>query len=644
MIIDQLQETIPAIQPDPTFTNQANINTTEKHENANQNRLQFWENEANQLDWIKKWDSVMEWNRPYSKWFINGKLNAASNCLDTQINAGRGNKKAIVWEGEKGKKTTYTYSQLNEKVNQLSNVFRNQFKIQKGDRVTLYLPLIPELIISVLACAKVGAIHSVVFGGFSANSLRDRIQDSSSKLLITSDGGYRRGQIVPLASIAEEATQDTPSIENILYLRHIDPDATLPNSFSPALFDYATLCQNETTEAVAEEMDSEDPLFILYTSGTTGKPKGIIHTTGGYLTHAKYSTKYVFDLKESDIYWCTADVGWITGHTYLVYGPLSNGATCFVYEGAPDYPDKNRFWQMIETYKINILYTAPTAIRAFMKWGNQYPEQHDLSSLRLLGTVGEPINPEAWQWYHRTIGQSKCPIVDTWWQTETGGIMITTLPGLDAMKPGTAGKTLPGISAKILDEHGNEVPNGGGYLSLTEPWPSMLRGIWGDADRYQEVYWSTFDTYFAGDGAIKDNDDYLKVIGRIDDCLNVAGHRIGTMEVESALVEHPAIAEAAVVGMPDEIKGQAILAFAIPKDGIEITPEEELDIIRFVGNEIGPIAKPKRLIITPDLPKTRSGKIMRRILKCLAEGKEIGDTTTLASPEIVTILEEKMAR
>ncbi len=563
-----------------------------------EDRLKFWEARANDLAWFKPWDRVLEWNRPYAKWFCNGKLNASYNCLDVHLKTHRKNKAAIIWEGENGETKTLTYNQLYLEVNKLSYVLKNTYHIKKGDRVTIYMPMVPDAAVAVLACARIGAIHSVVFGGFSAQSLKDRLHDSDSKLLITAEQGYRRGQIVPLRKIAEET-----GFKTILVL--------------------PIQAKQEFVEA--EVMDSEDPLFILYTSGTTGKPKGIVHTTGGYMTHAKFSTRAVFDLKDDDIFWCTADIGWITGHTYVVYGPLSNGATVMMFEGTPDYPDKDRFWDVIEKHRVTILYTAPTAIRSFMKWGTEHVEKHDLSSLRLLGTVGEPINPEAWMWYHKHIGGERCPIVDTWWQTETGGIMICNLPGIHDSKPGCAGIPLPGIEANVVD----------GLLTLTQPWPSMLRGIWGDNKRYEEVYWSRFETYFAGDGATVDQDGYFMVLGRVDDVLNVAGHRIGTMEMESTLVEFPGVAEAAVVGMPDEIKGQAILAFVILKEGAQA---DEQAMIRFVGEKIGAIAKPKKIIFTPELPKTRSGKIMRRLLKDLAEGKTGGDTTTLANPDIVEAL------
>ena len=608
-------------QPSETFKKNANIKSVD----PTKDRLKFWDEKAQDLHWFKPWQTTLEWNRPYAKWFQEGQLNACYNCLDVHLNTSRKDKPALIWESETGQVRTYTYTQLHQEVCHLANHLQTQYNVQKGDRVTLYMPMIPELVIAVLACARIGAIHSVVFGGFSAKSLRDRLIDSGSKLLITSQGGTRRGKPLPILEIAQEAIakNDTP-VEHLLIIQNI-PKASGPITHN------------------AEIMNSEDPLFILYTSGTTGKPKGILHTTGGYLTHAKYSTNAVFDLKDTDIYWCTADIGWITGHTYVIYGPLSNGATCFIYEGTPDYPEQDRFWELIEKHKISILYTAPTAIRSFMKWGDDLPAKHNLSSLRLLGTVGEPINPEAWIWYHQKIGHNNCPIVDTWWQTETGGIMITTLPGMHTMKPGSAGVPLPGIEAAILDQNGNPIEQGGGLLSLTEPWPSMLRGIWGDNTRYEEVYWHKFNTYFAGDGATKDEDGYYMILGRVDDVLNVAGHRIGTMEVESSLVGHDGVCEAAVVGMPDDIKGQAIVAFVILEKGHTASPELEADLQKHVAATIGAIAKPKKIIFTPDLPKTRSGKIMRRLLKDIVEGKPIGDATTLANPDIVEQIQKKFA-
>jgi acetyl-CoA synthetase len=608
------------ILPSTNFKATAQVQDESLYTAAEADRLAFWEAKAKELTWIKPWKTVLEWQKPYAKWFSGGQLNACANCLDVHQTTWRKNKAALIWESEGGEIKTFTYAQLYTQVNQLAHALVHQFNVKKGDRVTLYLPLIPELMVAVLACARIGAIHSVVFGGFSAQSLKDRLIDSQSKVLITATGGYRRGVFLDLKSIADQALSDGQTA-----VQHV---VMADNSYEEAV-------KNAGSFIEPEPMDSEDPLFILYTSGTTGKPKGIVHTTGGYLTHAKFSTKAVFDLNDQDIYWCTADIGWITGHTYVVYGPLANGATVFMYEGAPDYPDKDRFWEMIDRHKVTILYTAPTAIRAFMKWGDHFPGKYSLGSLRLLGSVGEPINPEAWMWYYTVIGKEKCPIVDTWWQTETGGIMITTLPGIHPMKPGVAGKPLPGISAAVVHQTGEAIAQGSGLLTLTQPWPSMLRGIWGDSKRYSETYWETLPTYFAGDGATQFEDGTIMVIGRIDDVLNVAGHRIGTMEVESALVDFEGVAEAAVVGMPDEIKGQAIAAFVSLKKDVEATQALEKELIRWVGERIGAIAKPTRIIFSQELPKTRSGKIMRRILKAIANNDPIGDTTTLANPDCV---------
>jgi acetyl-CoA synthetase len=621
------------------FKQNANIKSKDIYEKAKDNLEEFWEEQARQLTWFKTWDTVHEWNRPFAKWFLNGKLNASVNCVDRHANSERKHKKAIIWQGEDGRKESYTYLELSEQVNKFATVLRQNFSVKKGDRVTLYMPLIPQLAIAVLACARIGAIHSVVFGGFSAQSLRDRIIDSQSSVLITADGGYRRGNIIELKHIVDEAVSGLGFNQKILVYKHLNNEI---NWVEGRDYDLKQLLQTASSDCEPERMDSEDPLFILYTSGTTGKPKGILHTTGGYLTHAMYSSKLVFDLKDSDVYWCTADIGWITGHTYLIYGPLCNGATVFMYEGTPDYPDKGIFWKLIEEYGITILYTAPTAIRSFMKWGKVFPESYDLSSLRLLGSVGEPINPEAWQWYYDHIGNKNCPIVDTWWQTETGGIMISNIPALNDMKPGVAGLPLPGISADVLDKDGQVINEGRGLLSLTKAWPSMARGIWGDNTRFAEVYWSKFESYFCGDAAVKDKDGYFMVIGRVDDVINIAGHRIGTMEVESALVDCNKVAEAAVIGVADDIKGQALMAFVILK---ESTIDDEIALKKELSDQvcksIGAIAKPKYIVFVPDLPKTRSGKIMRRILKDIASGTDIGDTTSLASSEIIDVIKQR---
>jgi acetyl-CoA synthetase len=617
----------------------------------------FWAEWARELHWSTPWERVLEWNPPQAKWFVGGRLNAAYNCLDRHLDGPRRTKTALLWEGEPGDTRSFTYEELHREVSRAASALR-ALGIGKGDRVAIYLPMIPEAAIAMLACARIGAAHSVVFGGFSAESLRDRIRDAQARLLITADGGYRRGGIVPLKRAADEALTEEggcPSIEKVLVIRrHADGDAV----GGAAMAEGRDLWWHEVVGAAspdcpAEEMDSEDLLYILYTSGTTGKPKGIMHTTGGYLTQAYATTQLVFDLREDDVYWCTADVGWVTGHSYLVYGPLANGATVLMYEGAPDTPDRGRFWKLVQDYGVTILYTAPTAIRAFMKWGTEWVRKYDLSSLRLLGSVGEPINPEAWMWYHENVGGGRCPIVDTWWQTETGAIMITPLPGVTETVPGSATTPFPGIRADIVSLSGETIPTGGGFLAIRRPWPSMLRGIWGDPERFLDTYWSKWrgetvgsgdDTqpgegvYFPGDGAKRDERGYFWVIGRIDDVLNVAGHRIGTMEVESALVDHPAVAEAAVVGKAHELKGQAVAAFVTLKEGMEPTDELKREISDHVVRKIGAIARPDTILYTADLPKTRSGKIMRRLLKDIAEGRTLGDTTTLADPSVVAQL------
>ena len=640
MSIDILLENTNVIKPSTEFMNNSEYNDPSIYNSSSNNRLLFWEEQAHKLHWFKPWTKTLDWQKPYAKWFVGGKLNASYNCLDVHLSSEKATKTALIWESENGDTISLTYKDLHQKVNTLAYQLKHELNIEKGDRVTIYMPMVPEIVVSVLACARIGAIHSVVFGGFSAQSLKDRIDDSQSKLVITANGGYRRGKVIPLKNTVDESLNgwDHP-VKNVLVLNYIKE---LKEQKHERDVDYHSLTNITNVNQEPEEMDSEDKLFILYTSGTTGKPKGIIHTTGGYLTHAKYSTKAVFDLKDNDIYWCTADVGWITGHTYMIYGPLSNAATILIYEGVPDYPHQGRFWELIDKHNVSILYTAPTAIRAFMKWGTDILAPYSLKSLRLLGTVGEPINPEAWMWYYEHIGKNKCPIVDTWWQTETGGIMIAGLPGLKNMKPGTAGTPLPGISASILSPEGKKVQHGGGLLSLTEPWPSMLRGVWGDEQRYNDTYWSKFETYFAGDGASIDDDGFIKVIGRVDDVLNVAGHRIGTMEVESALVDHKAVAESAVIGIPDDIKGEAIVAFVILKGHISETEMLNEELTQHVSKMIGAIAKPKHIVFTPDLPKTRSGKIIRRALRSLAQGNPVGDTTTLANPDIIETIRQKL--
>jgi acetyl-CoA synthetase len=629
--------------PPAAFVARANINDSSLHDAAAKDRLAFWEAQANALDWFQKWDTVLEWDLPFAKWFIGGKLNVSYNALDRHVNAGKGSKVAFHWEGEPGDTRTITYAELLADVEKFANVLKN-LGVQRGDRVNIYMPMIPELPVAMLACTRIGAAHSVVFGGFSSEALRDRINDAEAKVLITADGGYRRGAASGLKVNADVAVQETPTIEHVVVVRRTGQDVEWTDGRDHWWHD---LMDDPSLEATCEpeHMDSEDLLYLLYTSGTTAKPKGIMHTTGGYLTQVAFTHKYVFDLHaDEDIYWCAADIGWVTGHSYIVYGPLTNGATSVMYEGTPDFPDKDRWWSIIEKYKVSILYCAPTAIRTFMKWGTEYPDKHDLSTLRLLGSVGEPINPEAWIWYWNTIGGGNCPVVDTWWQTETGGIMISPLPGLTTLKPGSATFTLPGIVAEVVDDAGKKVEVGGGYLTLTEPWPSMLRGIWGDPERYKETYWSRFpDRYFAGDGAKLDDDGYLWLLGRVDDVMNVSGHRVSTTEVESALVDHPSVAEAAVVGANDATTGQAIIAYVTLK-GSETASEAHGHALReHVSIKIGPIAKPKTIVFTDDLPKTRSGKIMRRLLRDVAEGRALGDTTTLADASVVDEIARRAA-
>jgi acetyl-CoA synthetase len=623
--------------PSSAFTRNALVTDNALYDEAKKDYKAFWARQAKELvSWAKPWDSVCEWDLPYAKWFAGGQLNVSYNCLDRHVEAGRGDKVAIHFEGEPGDTRTITYAQLLDEVKKFANALKS-LGVQKGDRINIYLPMIPEAAVAMLACARIGAAHSVVFGGFSSQALADRINDAEAKVLITADGGYRRGEVFALKTQADEAVANTPSIEHVVVVQRGKNDVEMKSGRDHW---YHELMAQASSDCPAEPMDSEQLLFLLYTSGTTGKPKGIMHTTGGYLTHVTYTHKYVFDLNpEKDVYWCTADVGWITGHSYIVYGPLSNGATQVMYEGVPNYPGNDRFWSIIEKYKVSIFYTAPTAIRTFMKWGDEEPAKHDLSSLRLLGSVGEPINPEAWMWYHEHIGRNNCPIVDTWWQTETGGIMISPLPGVTVTKPGSATFPLPGVGAELVDDAGKTTDKGGGYLTLSHPWPGMLRGIWGDPERYQETYWSRFEgKYFAGDGAKLDDDGYLWLLGRVDDVMNVSGHRISTTEVESALVSHPSVAEAAVVGANDATTGQAIIAFVTLRGGETV---DEQVLRNHVAGEIGAIAKPKTIYFTPDLPKTRSGKIMRRLLRDVAEGRNLGDTTTLADASVVTELQKR---
>ncbi|MBX6332160.1 MAG: acetate--CoA ligase [Gemmatimonadaceae bacterium] len=645
--IDVLLEEHRKFAPPESFARAAHVATSEIYERAARDPEAFWAEQARALEWDTPWSKVLDWTPPWAKWFVGGKLNASVNCVDRHVRTNRRNKAAIIWEGEPGDTRTLTYWDLYREVCKFANVL-DQLGVKRGDRVAIYLPMIPEVVIAMLACARIGAPHSVVFGGFSAEALRDRINDAQATVLITADGGYRRGQIIPLKRNADKALEETPSIRHVVVVQR-RPGSAGDEAFAEMREGrdhwWHRLMQNAKATREPERMDAEDVLYILYTSGTTGKPKGIVHTTGGYLTGCAATTKLVFDLKEDDVYWCTADVGWVTGHSYLVYGPLAIGATCVMYEGAPDWPDKDRFWALCEKYGVTIFYTAPTAIRAFMKWGDQYPARHDLSRLRLLGTVGEPINPEAWMWYHERIGGGRCPIVDTWWQTETGAIMITPLPGVTATKPGSATVPFPGISADLLDANGKSIPVGGGLLAITRPWPSMLRTIWGDPDRYVSTYFSKWpgrkDLYFPGDGAKRDEDGYFVILGRVDDVLNVAGHRIGTMEVESALVAHPAVAEAAVVGRTHELKGQAIAAFVTLREGFHPSPLLHDELREHVAEKIGALAKPDDILFSADLPKTRSGKIMRRLLRDIAEGRALGDTTTLADPAVVAKLKQQ---
>jgi acetyl-CoA synthetase len=610
---------------------------------AGQNWQQFWEDQARTLEWIEPWTQVLNWQPPHAKWFIGGKLNASVNCPDRHLRGPRRNKAALIWEGEPGDRRVLTYWDLAREVSRCGNALK-RLGVGRGDRVAIYLPMVPEAAIAMLACARIGAVHSVVFGGFSAEALRDRINDAGAVVLITADGGYRRGQIQPLKRMADAALAETPSVRHCIVVHRRGPwggDEGSTEMLEGRDHWWHRLLDRESAVCPPAAMDAEDMLYILYTSGTTGKPKGIVHTTGGYLTHVASTARHVFDLNDSDVFWCTADVGWVTGHSYVVYGPLANGATVVMYEGAPDWPERDRFWRIVATYGVTILYTAPTAIRAFMKWGTEHPDRHDLSTLRLLGTVGEPINPEAWVWYHEHIGRGRCPIVDTWWQTETGGIMITPLPAVVVTKPGSATIAYPGITPELVDNNGNRLESGGGFLTITNPWPGMLRTIFGDDERYREVYWSRFPgRYFTGDGAKLDEDGYWWILGRVDDVLNVAGHRIGTMEVESALVDHPAVAEAAVVGRAHDLKGQAIAAFVTLKEGHQASSGLKDDLKAHVTKKIGAIARPDEIFFSADLPKTRSGKIMRRLLKDIAEGRALGDTTTLADPAVVNKLKD----
>ncbi len=638
--IEALLQERRTFTPPEAFAAQANADDPSIYAQAERDPDGWWASQAERLDWFQRWDTVLDWDPPHHRWFVGGKLNVAHNCLDRHLES-NGDRVAYHWIGEPGEARAVTYRELHEEVCRLANVLKG-LGIRKGDRVAIYLPMIPELPAAMLACARIGASHSVVFGGFSAEALRDRINDAAAKVLITADGGYRRGEVVPLKANADKALESTPSIEKVIVVARTKEEVSRVDGRD---LDYAELVDAASPECPAEAMDAEDLLYILYTSGTTGKPKGIVHTTGGYLTGVSSTHKFIFDIKpETDVYWCAADIGWVTGHSYIVYGPLANGCTSILYEGAPDHPDKDRWWSIIEEHRATILYTAPTAIRTFMKWGTDYPAKHDVSSLRLLGSVGEPINPEAWIWYQEFIGSGTTPVVDTWWQTETGAICITPLPGLTTLKPGSATKPYPGVFAKVLDESGNEVgPGGGGYLVLTRPVPSMFRTIYNDDERYRETYFKKYgsETYFTGDGCKLDTDGYFWLLGRVDDVMNVAGHRISTYEVESALVDHPGVAEAAVVGRRDPKEGESIVAFVTPKASTEGTDEFMKELRGHVADVIGKIARPRSIVFTDDLPKTRSGKIMRRLLRDVAEGRELGDVTTLQNAPVLEEIRTK---
>jgi len=643
----QTQATIAALlqetrrfPPPPEFTARANVQDPGVYEEAERDFEGFWARHAeSELEWFRKWDRVLEWDVPWAKWFVGGQTNVCYNCVDRHVKGRRRTKAALVWEGEPGDSRVLTYLDLHREVQRFANALK-QLGVQKGDRVTIYMGMVPELPIAMLACARIGAPHSVVFGGFSADALAGRIQDAQAKVLVTQDGAWRRGQVVPLKHFADQALESCPSVEKVVVLRRAGNEVAMKPGRDVWWHELAT---DTPATCPAEPLDSEHPLYILYTSGTTGKPKGVLHTTAGYLLGVHMTTKWVFDLKDEDVYWCTADIGWVTGHSYIVYGPLSNGATSVMYEGAPDWPDKDRYWWIVEKYRVNVLYTSPTFIRTAMKWGPEYPRRCDLSSLRLLGTVGEPINPEAWMWYHENIGGGRCPIVDTWWQTETGMILITPLPGITTTKPGSATLPFPGIAADIVDEQGNSLPpNTGGYLVLTRPWPAMLRTFWGDPERYVQVYWSRFPgKYFTGDGARRDEDGYFWIQGRVDDVVNVAGHRLSNIEIESTLVAHPAVAEAATIGRSHPEKGQAVSAFVVLRAGYAPSEQLKHELREWVAQKISPIARPDDVFFCADLPKTRSAKIMRRLLRDIAEGRALGDTTTLTDPAVVEQIKQR---
>jgi len=638
---DALLQEKRTFPPSEAFWRQANVSDPVIYERARRDLEGFWAEEAKFLDWFEPWTKTLDWNAPWAKWFVGGKLNVAHNCVDRHAASSRRNKAAIIWEGEPGDSRVLTFGMLQSEVNKCANVLKS-LGVKKGDRVAIYMGMVPELAIAMLACAKIGAPHSIVFGGFSAEALRERINDAQAKVLVTGDGAWRRGHIVPLKASVDEALRGTTTVEKVLVVERIGPKVDAGMHSGRDLW-WHQLMEHASDKCEAEPMDAEDMFYILYTSGTTGKPKGIVHTTGGYLVGTSATHRMIFDIKENDVYWCTADIGWVTGHSYIVYGPLANGSTSLMYEGSPDYPDRGRFWQIIQKYGVNIFYTAPTAIRTFMRWGTEWPRKHDLSSLRLIGTVGEPINPEAWIWYHLNIGHERCPIVDTWWQTETGMILISPLPGITATKPGSATKPFPGIVAEVLDANGKPVgPGAGGYLVLTQPWPAMFRTIYGDPDRYVRQYWSRYEgKYLTGDGAKVDEDGYFWLLGRVDDVMNVAGHRISTYEVESALVDHEAVAEAAVIGKTHEVKGQGIAAFVTLKEDHESSDALKEELKQHVAHKIGPIARPDDIFFTAELPKTRSAKIMRRLLRDIAEGRVLGDTTTLADPGVVAKLKHQ---
>jgi acetyl-CoA synthetase len=636
--LDALLEERRTFPPSQQFRTRANWNDAGIYERAAKDTEGYWAEQAKNLDWFAPWQRVLEWNAPWAKWFVGGKLNVTYNCVDRHAQSARRNKAAIIWEGEPGDTRVLTFGMLEREVNLFANGLKS-LGVVRGDRIAIYMGMVPELAIAMLACAKIGAAHSVVFGGFSAEALRERINDAKAKVLITADGAWRRGTVVPLKNSVDDALTGTPSIEKVVVLQRIGKAAQISMKPGRDVW-WHEITANASDECAPEYMDAEDMLFILYTSGTTGKPKGVVHTTAGYLVGVSTTHRYVFDIKEDDVYWCTADIGWVTGHSYIVYGPLANGATTVMYEGTPDFPDRGRFWQLVDKYGVNIFYTAPTAIRTFMRWGKEIPAQYKLSSLRLIGTVGEPINPEAWIWYNEAIGHGRCPIVDTWWQTETGGIMISPLPGITATKPGSATRPLPGIVAEVVDSDGKPVgPGGGGYLVLSKPWPSMLRTVYGDPDRYVQNYWSRYPgKYFTGDGCKVDEDGYFWLLGRVDDVMNVSGHRISTYEVESALVDHASVAEAAVIGKTHEIKGQGISAFVTLKESIQASDKLKEELKNHVATKIGAIAKPDDIFFTAELPKTRSAKIMRRLLRDIAEGRVLGDTTTLADPTVIAKL------